>query len=178
MATVPSPRTWTVGELLTAAKLNTDLRDGLNFLLAPPRVLTQKSTSQTGLGGSTFHAVTWDNEITDTDGGHSNSTNNTRYTIQTAGAWEFSCSVLWSNDSSTGGRAALFRKNGSTVLPGITHFPGMSSGSSCVSVTTTALLSVSDYVEVIAFHSAGSNLTLNTSADAPAFMSARWVGTT
>ncbi len=38
MATVPSPKTWVALEDVTAAEMNLELRDAINFLLSPPRV--------------------------------------------------------------------------------------------------------------------------------------------
>ena len=84
MATIPNPRTWGATEAVTAAKLNTDVRDGYNFLLATPRAVMRKTANQS-IPNATLTAVTWDLEDVDTDGGHSNVTNNSRYTAQTAG---------------------------------------------------------------------------------------------
>ncbi|WP_084963761.1 hypothetical protein [Thermoactinospora rubra] len=94
MATIPSPRTWTVGELVTAAKMNADLRDGLNFLLAPPLAALRKSVNQL-IPQTSPTEVTWDVEDIDRDGGHSNVTNPSRYTAQTAGWYQVSVTILW-----------------------------------------------------------------------------------
>lgn len=161
MATVPSPRTWTVGELLTAAKMNTDVRDGLNFLLAPPLAVLTKNATQSFSSGS-YVAVTWPTELVDRDGGHSTSSNTSRYTSQTAGYYTLHEWHEWSLDSTSGYRRTGFRVNGSSVthqegrpqpsLMNMTHLSGM------------VFLAVGDYVEVMADQNSGTSLTIGSNA--------------
>jgi hypothetical protein len=115
VATVPAPRTWTSSEQVTAAKLNTDIRDAFNFFKAPPMAVLRKSANQT-IANNTTTAVIWDVEVLDRDGGHSNTTNNTRYTAQTTGWYHLRTIVYWSNAGSQAAWHDLyFRKNGSTA---------------------------------------------------------------
>lgn len=175
MATVPSPRTWAVGELLTAAKLNTDLRDGLNFLLSPRRALLHKTANQT-LGNSVWVAITWDSEQYDNDSGHSDVTNPSRYTAQTAGWWEFHSEFMFFNVSG-GDRGARFLRNG-TGNPFGEHVRGVTtSTSNGASIHGWALLSVGDYVETYAYQNTGVSSGMSPAYDnSPAYMTARWVG--
>lgn len=115
MATVPNPRTWGTSEQVTAAKLNADIRDSFNFFKAPPLARLRKSGDQF-INNNTATAVIWDFEMFDRDNGHSNLTNNSRYTAQTAGWYHLSANLqyenrvgmfVWSD--------AYFRKNGSTI---------------------------------------------------------------
>ncbi len=180
MATVPSPRTWAVGELLTAAKLNTDLRNGLNFLLAPPlAILTVPST--TSLPNNATTALTWTNEIIDRDNGHNNATNNTRYTVQTAGYYSLYSTVAY--DAGTNNRRLLYlRKNGNTDLQ-LAVFDQTAATASdypvyCTQeVATKVLLNVGEYVEVAIFQNHGSaiNLTFGV-AGCPRF-EVQWIST-
>lgn len=159
MATVPVPRTWTVGELLTAAKLNVDVRDGLNFLLAPPLAVLTKNVSQSFTSGS-FTAMTWPTEQVDRDGGHSTSTNTSRYTAQTAGYYTMHEWHEWSLDSTSGYRRTTFRTNGLTIthqdarpvpaILNISHVSGM------------VFLAVGDYVEVMVDQNSGVTLTITS----------------
>lgn len=157
MATVPVPRTWTVGELLTAAKMNTDVRDGLNFLLAPPLAALTKNANQAYTSGS-FTGITWPTENVDRDGGHSTSTNTNRYTAQTAGYYTMHVFANWTLESASGYRRVLFRTNGTTFghqdsRPGLatvnmSHLSGI------------AFLSVGDYVEVMADQNSGTTISV------------------
>lgn len=176
MATVPSPRTWTVAELLTAAKLNTDVRDGLNFLLAPPRALLQMTGNQS-IPNNSHTPVDWDDEQYDPDGGHSNSVNPARYTFQTAGWWEVHSRIAHPANT-TGQRLLRPRKNGSTVLPGgWTSNTWPTDGYVICLMTTWVLVSVSDYVEVTAFQNSGVSLTMPDNWDSSFnFMSCKWIG--
>lgn len=174
MATVPSPRTWAVGELLTAAKLNTDLRDGLNFLLTPPRALLHKSANQS-INLTTWTAVTWDSEQYDSDGGHSDSTNNSRYTVQTAGWWEFHARIMF-NTAAGGDRGARFLKNGAGNPFG-EHASGSSTSVNDAGTHGWALLSVGDYIETQAYQGASGSLSVAATFDSsPTFMTAKWIG--
>lgn len=102
MATVPNPRTWTVGELLTAAKMNTDLRDGLNFLLSKPLCKLRQNVG-INIGSAN---ITWPTEVIDRDNGHSTVSNTDRYTVQTAGWYHVICNVEWV-DAFTAGEARI-----------------------------------------------------------------------
>lgn len=174
MATVPSPRTWAVGELLTAAKLNTDLRDGLNFLLTPPRALLHKSANQS-ISDSVWTAVTWNSEQYDSDGGHSDSTNNSRYTAQTAGWFEFYAEIMFGN-ASGGDRGARFLKNGAGNPFG-EHVIGSATTTAGAGIHGWALLSVGDYVETFAYQNSGGSLIVGATFDnSPTYMTAKWIG--
>lgn len=155
MATVPSPRTWTVGELLTAAKLNTDLRDGLNFLLAPPLAVMTK-TSQSLTSGS-YTALLWPTELIDRDAGHSTSSNTSRYTAQTAGYYAMTVYAEFSIENATGFRRLGFRPNGGTVTHQATQ-PG-SVSSLQANLAGMMFLAVGDYIEVMADHNSGVTMS-------------------
>ena len=157
MATVPSPRTWTVGELLTAAKMNTDVRDGLNFLLSGKPLCRMKwpgGTSAVGWGSF----IEFTTEIVDRDNGHSTSTNQSRYTAQTAGWYSIACSVNFT-DEFTGGQTraiTVTHRNSSGVgqetVSATTHSGGHGY-KSAVSLTTYFPMVVGDYVDVSALWS-------------------------
>lgn len=174
MATLPNPRTWTVAELLTASKLNLDLRDGLNFLLSPPLALLRKTTSQATSSG--IHTpVTFDAEDLDRDGGHSNVTNPSRYTSQTAGYYQLSGNVSFAANG-TGWRDIMFQKNGtSTTRQSRNGTPAIPSGTaeSALNLSGTMFLAVGDYVEIMAYQTSAGTLNVIAS-NADSRMEARW----
>ncbi|MEU4578921.1 hypothetical protein [Nonomuraea sp. NPDC023979] len=114
MAIVPNPRTWGSTELVTAAKLNADVRDSFNFLLAPPRAALKKSSLQ-DIPSNAETAVTWDVELYDSDNGHSNVTNPSRYTAQTAGWFCITANVHWYQVTEVGMLECVLVKNGNTA---------------------------------------------------------------
>ncbi|WP_433520151.1 hypothetical protein ACQP2T_63465 (plasmid) [Nonomuraea sp. CA-143628] len=156
MATVPNPRTWTSSEQVTAAKLNTDIRDSWNFFKARPFCLLGK-TADTSITISTLTAIPWDVELKDSDNGHSNVTNNTRYTAQTAGWYSVRCiAYLIRFDFSWAD--LTIRKNGATQQSRSTLIPTKGSGDFTVMATAGYVqLAVNDYVEATIIMLSGSS---------------------
>jgi len=81
-----APRTWVTGELVTAALLNTHLRDNVSFLANIPICRLSRSTALS-LPDNAQTNVTWDVEHIDTDNMHSTVTNTGRITFNTAGVY-------------------------------------------------------------------------------------------
>lgn len=178
MATVPSPRTWTSSELVTAAKLNTDIRDAFNFLMAPPRCVLRKSGQQT-ISSGVLTAVTWDTELIDSDGGHSTVTNNSRYVAQTAGWYHLIASMVFYQPTDVGFYETFFIKNadGST-RQSRSDVHAMSTDIVVVSTSGYMSLAVNDYVEAHVYQSSGADRSLesgNGSAIFPSSFEIRWV---
>lgn len=176
MAVLPNPRTWTVGELLTAAKLNTDLRDGLNFLLSGKPLCKLKLSAGVNLSSQN---IPWTAEDIDRDNGHSTVTNNDRYIAQTAGWYSAIAAVEWV-DAFTTGEARLVRIGHISS----THSLIWSTGSGCLSLgtgnnTQVAVsgifpLAVGDYFTVLAAIS-GSGTELISNATS---FSIEWISKT
>lgn len=168
---VPVPRTFTVSEVESAAFLNS-IRDALNFLLNPPQATVYQSAAQSFTSGSGTTALTFDSTITDTYGGHSNTTNNTRYTAQVAGTYLLLGTVAWTNTSG-GNRNLTFNKNGSLVAQFGGAYPAASSlVFPQVDAWAVVQLNAGDYVEAIAYQDSGS--TISTHANGSS-MSVLWL---
>lgn len=71
MAGWTTPRTWVVGEVVTAAELNQHIRDNLNFLRGAHGCRVWHSANQSIADDSNPHALSFDSESFDTDGFHS-----------------------------------------------------------------------------------------------------------
>ena len=65
-----SPRTWAVGETVTAALMNLHLRDNLNAIASPPYCSLRGTTAQTLTTAGTYYALTFDTEVEDVSGMH------------------------------------------------------------------------------------------------------------
>lgn len=169
MATVPTPRTWTVGELLTAAKLNTDLRDGLTFLLSPPLAVLKASAGTVTGGGD--KPIAFQLEDIDRDGGHSTVTNVTRYTAQTAGWYSITSTVGMTLPGGSDGYSDCFhRKNGTTKHASTNLWA--STNNRTIIVAGKMFLAVGDYAEVALY----LNATITTDA-ATARFELEWCST-
>lgn len=176
MATVPSFRTWNVGEIVTAAFLNTNVRDAGNFFVAPPIVEVFQAVAQS-LGNAAFTALTFDSSSVDTDGGHSNVTNNSRYVGKTAGYFLFSGGANFAGNA-TGGRGTLWAKNGTAINQSQLM---MFAGTAAVTLGIVArpkiiqLNGTTDYVELQAFQSSGGALNTSVAGQDGATLVGKWI---
>jgi hypothetical protein len=178
-----TPRTWTTGELATAAMLNQDVRDNVAWLANPPACRVHNgSTSQTHNTTATWQALTFNAENYDTALLHDTSTNTSRITIPAGagGLYEFKGTVQFAANA-TGERIIGFRVNGSGGTgPGYTggHLgPASASFVAILHYVDQIKLVAGDYVELVAYQTSGGSLAMaaNSSESRPNF-SARWVG--
>jgi hypothetical protein len=168
---VPTQDTFTVGEKLTAALMNKDVRDSVNYLVNRPIALVYQNVAQSIPNGTTFTAVTFDSSIIDTYNGHSNSTNNSRYTAQVAG-WYDVLAQIGCPSNATGIRAALIQVNGATPTanPEV-EFSPTSGGGTLFQIGAFVFLNVGDYVQVELEQTSGAAMSLLT---ALTWMRVRW----
>jgi hypothetical protein len=158
MATIPTAYTWTVGELVTASKMNSFLRDAVSFLLARPSARLTHSTTQS-IPDSVNTAVTFNTEGSDTDNGHSTVTNASRYTVQTAGTWSIDTCSPWVANA-TGKRELFIRSNGASDFAS-SAIVASASVRHALQVSDKIALSVGDYVEAVVWQSSGVALNLD-----------------
>ncbi len=111
---VPSEITWTVGQTVTAAQLNTNLRDGINYLLNPPLFIAHQAAAQS-LTTATFTDLNLDTTDLDTYAGHSGTS--PTYTFQAAGYYEVAAGLGFST-SSAGRRIGLIVVAGGAAIAG------------------------------------------------------------
>jgi hypothetical protein len=159
---VPSPRTFAVSEVEVASYLNS-IRDALLFLLNPPIGQFYQSAAQS-VPNAGWTSLTFDLTDRDTYGGHSNVTNNSRYTAIVAGVYELTGGGGFATNA-TGTRDVAWAKNGVLLsAPGATGTSNAVTGlQSAVDVPTLQIfLNVGDYVELQAFQSSGGNLNTAT----------------
>ncbi|WP_410657831.1 hypothetical protein [Amycolatopsis sp. lyj-112] len=178
MATVPSQDNWSAGEFPTAAKLNKNIRDAVNFLMNPPEArLARKLTAQTGLGNGSTTAIIFDSTLLDNDSMTNIATANTRITITTAGAYNVGVAaqlVVGADLANARWMQLSIRKNGgvniaTSVMP--QYGVGLGSGMS-FSIPNNCV--AGDYFEIVC-NSAGSAFQTNAVGDG-AMLYARWIG--
>lgn len=154
---VPAPRTWTTGEVGTGAYENS-LRDALNFLLAPPRARLTQASAATSVNGSAWTSIGLDSTGIDTYGGHSNSTNNSRYTAQAAGRYRVTVNNAWAANT-TGIRLVRVAVNGNPVPGAAASMNATSALSAAHGVSATVFLNVGDYVEMQGYQTTAGALS-------------------
>lgn len=171
MATIPTAYTWTIGELVTSTKINTYLRDAVSFLLDPPSARLSHSTTQSITTG-TDTGMSLNTEAADADGGHSTSSNTSRYAPQTAGVWDLNAAVPFAANA-TGKREAAFRVNGTTTHHAAA-IPAAVASRMCLNLSGKIPLTVGDYVEVVVFQDSGGNLNLDNTFRGGQRLDAYW----
>ena len=77
---VPIPAAEVPGNFITGALWNANVFNGLTFLLNPPLFAGYQTTGQSIPSGQSPVAITMDTETIDTYGGHSTTTNASRFT--------------------------------------------------------------------------------------------------
>lgn len=196
--TLPAtPHTWTGTDILSASltggdrvPLNVQVRDLINFLNNPPIArLTAEGSSQTIPNGGVWTTITFPSETVDTYGGHSTSSNTSRYVAQRAGLYLVAgyASVAELNPAAgnNGYRAAqllqTFAAGGTQTYAGMTTIPA-TSGTTGTAIYAVGLLrmAVGDYVELqmaqtLTNTANGSALPVTNSATNCARMIAVWM---
>jgi hypothetical protein len=175
---VPSYRTWTAGEIVTAAYFNSNIRDSGNFLIAVPFAELRATTVQSVVA-STFVAIGMDASDVDTDGGHSNVTNNSRYTGKTAGWFQVSGGVGFIANAA-GQRGCQWAKNGTAINGSGGFMPFSASTGSfpawVIPRTKHVQLNGStDYVELQGFQTSGGALNTDVAGSGQSSMTVRWI---
>lgn len=152
---VPAEMTAVVGATLTAAEWNANVRDAVNFLTALPLFAASQSATQS-VPTAAYTAVSLDTETIDSYAGHSNTTNNSRYTAQVAGYYLCVGSLgfgtttgriggYWSSSNGRGGGSAT-----------AVFSPASSNGFVSVTLTQILQLNVGDYVQMNAYQNSGA----------------------
>jgi hypothetical protein len=173
MATVPAPRTWAAGEFPTATQFNTEIRDAVNFLLAPPRAHAYQAVAQSLTSGVSA-VITMDSEQVDTDNIHSTAASTSRLTIVTAGRYRVIGQVAFASNA-TGYRTATLLRTGATIAQ--QRHAAVSGTTHVEQVTDDILCVAGDYIELQADQN--STAALNTSPGTSAtFLHAVWVSST
>lgn len=155
-----TPRTWTSGETLTAANMNTHVRDNENWLANDfPRCKATRAAAQS-IADSTGTAINLTAETFDVGGMHDNVTNNTLLTVPTGagGHWLFGAQTNF-DVSGTGRREIRITLNGtSTILVEHRTFSPSGSVGSSLNVTGVHALAAGDTLQVVVVQSSGGAL--------------------
>ena len=159
-----SPRTWTSGELVTAALLNTHLRDNLDFLNTAQSARVYSSAAQS-INNNAQTAATWDSEAFDTDGFHVTSGATARITIPSGlgGLYLVIGETQWASNG-TGWRRAHLIHTGSGTNFATVSAPGATASNLRQSVSGLYYAVAGDYFTMEVFQDSGAALNLNTSS--------------
>lgn len=131
-------------------------------LASLPAVGVSTSTTQS-IADSTLTALTYatGDELFDTDTMHSGTSNPTRFTATTAGAYAICTSVKWAA-SASGGRLIQLKQDGTTLLAG-SSMPSGNPFEDDSSVCAIVKLAATHYVEVYVEQNSGGALNVTSS---------------
>lgn len=173
MATVPAIRVWTSGEIVLASYLTNNVNAVLSFLLAPP-IFKGRQTVAQSISNNTFTAVTYDSEDVDSVGGHSTSSNTSRYVAVYAGWYDKGGGATFAANA-TGRRLARPQINSTAVNGSMSGTPGNASIVSWAFRPDLVFLNVSDILEDSIYQDSGGSLnTFITNLEYQPTMTLAW----
>lgn len=160
-----TPRTWVSGNILTAAQLNTDVRDNSNASRGQPRVRAYRNSSF-AIPTLTVTPIPFDAEVIDTHGIHSTSVNTSRFTVPSgwAGDWLFGATIFWEPNTTGDRRHCEINVNGALKIVDSDQPPGSSGGVATQSCSAIWFPVAGDFFESAGYHDRGSNLNVQPSA--------------
>lgn len=179
-----TPRTWTGADMLTAdlagagqVPLNVHVRDVVHWLRYPPACrIDSTGTSQTIPSGA-WTSINMVAEQLDNYGGHSTSSNTSRYTCQRAGLYFVHGLASIADAGTTGYRASRLLVNGTTIYAGTSTKPATTTTiGTALPACAHIRLAAGDYVELQSFQSQGSALAVKTGAGDSSRLIALWRG--
>ena len=169
---VPSQRTWSVGDVVTAAMMNANVRDAVNFLAAPPLAILTQANAQS-IPATAWTPISLDTSVADTYSGHSNTVNNSRYTSQ-VGNFYFVLGMVAYASNATGDRFASIYVNGVPADQGPASSQNAVSGYQTLSYAFGLIyLPAASYVELRAYTSTA--VSTQTTTGQRSMMAAWWV---
>lgn len=127
------------------------------------------------VANATVTTVPFAQEVFDTDGFHSTSTNNSRITVPSGKAGKYIVSgQSYFATNSTGFRQTRITKNGSTYW--LAPIPANGTIDAVMNFTFLIDLAVGDYIEMAVYQNSGGNLNLTVDATSNTYMSVSYQG--
>ncbi|MGW5123316.1 hypothetical protein ACWEQ7_04475 [Streptomyces sp. NPDC004069] len=177
--TVPAIASAAPGNYLTGALWNANVKATGDFLMGSstngvPRFRGYQATAQS-IANNTWVNLSIDTTVYDSDNGHSNSTNNSRYVVQVAGTYLIIGSVGYAANA-TANRGIRICVNGSPVTGSFVKTTSSdASGSAGLVSSCHAVCSVGDYIEVQAHQNCGASLNTSTGSDVAPSLDVQWI---
>jgi hypothetical protein len=172
-----TPPTFTTGNTLTAAQMNTNVRDNPNFLHDPPMVLAGRSSAQS-IPNNTATAINFTTgDVYDTDSMHSTSTNPSRVVANTAGVYLFWYFMEFAGVNTTGLREAYLMINGTNIIT-VNAERNPTASFTTLGGQATYLMAATDYIELIVAQTSGAglNATVASISGESMWLGAQWMG--
>jgi hypothetical protein len=172
---VPTLASEIANNYFTAALARAGIFNTGTYLLNPPVCVVTQTTTQS-VNSSAWTTLTMNTSQVDSYGGHSNTTNSSRYTAQVAGLYAVCGVAVWATNT-TGVRGTRLHLNGS-VVRGSAQMTSPCSGAGTALATPvfTLRLAGGDYVEVAGWQSSGGTLSTLVASDVAPALWVCWDG--
>lgn len=172
--TVPVSVIESPGQYITGAWQTAQVKAAIDFFRAVPVFYGYQTTTQI-ISNNTLTSFTIDTEVFDSDGGHSNTVNPSRYVPQVPGTYLTIGTSGWAGNA-TGTRHTRVTINGITIK-------GAGSGFDVNQAVTTGGLAIglaacngsTDYFEVQGLQTSGANLNTASAAEFACSLTVLWV---
>lgn len=174
MTSWTTPTTWTAGATLTAAQLNTQLRDNSTFI-ATAKAVALGRTSVQSVGSASWTSVSWQSAEFETVEAWSSGANPDRLTPQVAGYYVVTFKTWWAGTSATGIRAARILLNGTTTMHSDKR-AGMGYTMPCYTHGLVHLNGTTDYLTCQAYQDSGGSMDLIITPGEETAVSLAWLG--
>jgi hypothetical protein len=171
-AATPSFTRQVPGNLITGSLWNTQAGALAKWVFGLPMFVGRNNAGQS-IANTTLTPIAWDTVDLDTHGAHTTA-RPTRFTAPTAG-WYAATGQIDYSANNAGQRNIILLVNGATHLAKM-ETAAVNGFDTAVSTTADVFLAAGDYLELCAWHNAGTALTINA-ADGNARFTARWVHT-
>jgi hypothetical protein len=175
---IPSQTTVAVGDKLTAALWNDDVKAAIEFLVATGAIARPFAsvfrTAALSPATSTDTVVSWDGETEDNDAMHDLVTNPTRMTFKTAGLYRITYGFAFAANAS-GLRRGQLRLNGAGSPFTQTSMAATPANTFSAQGAVDWRMAANDYVELYVNQTSGGALAITTGAGFTN-LSALWLG--
>ena len=173
-----TPSTFVAGNILTAAQLNTYLRDNVAWIATDSPACRAYKAAVQSVNTATDTALLYDSERFDNAAFHSTSSNTSRFTVPTGagGKYLIGSSVYVVANGGGSGRSLWWELNATTRI-GQQNGPVSASTNTSLAPATVYALSAADYVEAKVNQDSGGALNVGGQPGAGAEMFAFWFRT-
>lgn len=162
MAVWSVPRTWAVGELVTAGMMNQYVRDEFSFLYSGRYACRAYTSVAVAVATSTWTSIALNSERYDVGPMHDTVTNNTRLTFPDTGIYAITGYAVWSagNVSGTLRSARLELSDGTTLDENDKGVPPSIGAGWAIGVSAVYPCAAGQWVTLDAFQDSGASHTV------------------
>lgn len=173
-----APKTYSVGDVLTAADLNAYQRDNVKWLgTDKPHARVRNTANISHTSSGNYQALTFNSERVDVGSMHDTGSNTGRLTVPSGGGGFYAiggCIEFASN--ATGRRGIQIRLNGTTVIAR-EESANLGANDHAVTVSTVYQLAAGDYVELMGLQASGGSLNMLATGNYSPEFYAHWLAT-